>query len=173
MNKLTPAEEKGFNLIMEYIEDWDACNIDIYTEIVPCKDSSTGVQFCNKDMPDMYCFEPDYHPDSIAFGLMAQGFDSMMVNIYKPNSEGGCRVINFTYVYDESDGNEEWYEKKSYWFADFTLKLYATEEEYFQASTVDDLVISPEENQMFMKFVNDFTVLLNKHKGYKNGQSTP
>lgn len=167
-DRITPAEEEAFNCIMNFIEDYGALEMETYSATIEHNASVNGLQYYNLDQIDMYCVKLNHSGNPLNICLKSIGYENMEVNIY-PKNDDGSRVINFMYCYDESDGTEEWYEKKPYWYADFSLLMYETEEEYFQASTVDDLVLTIEENQMFINFYNEFMDNLKTTMGRRNG----
>lgn len=173
MYKLSVEERDALGLIMSHIEDYDSCNIEIYDSVVHHNQALNYEQYYNSTHTYMHCFKYNLgnHPLEVALTFGSQ--EEMSFLIY-PKGEDGRWLINFMYNFDDSNSDEEWYEKPNNWWADFTIELYDTEEEYFQASTLYDLALEPEENQMFIDFYNAFTQLLIKRIGEKHyGQSTP
>lgn len=170
--RLTPAEEEAFQQIMNFIDDYDACDMETYDSVIAHSIAVNNEQYYNSDQMGMYCVKLALGGTPLNITLRSVGHENMEINIYSKN-DNGSRSINFIYDYDESNGDEEWYEVKPHWYADFTLQLYDTEEEYFQASTLDDLVLTYEENKMFIDFYNQFTEHLINRRGTQHGQSTP
>lgn len=150
-SRLTSLEHEAFNTIMNFIKDYDGCELKTYSESIEHNSSVNGEQYYNPNRIDMYCVKLNYRGNPIHICLKTNCYERMEVNIY-PANNNGSHVINFIY-HNNTDNTY-------FWFADFHLLLYDTEEEYFQASTVDDLIISTEENKMFMNFYNEFMELL-------------
>lgn len=170
---MTTEEKDALHLIMCFIEDYDCCNITTYDSVVHHSQALNNEQYYNSTRTDMHCFKSSLGNNPLEVTLKFGTQEDMSFSIY-PKNEIGTRLLNFTYNFDDANGDEEWYEKTNHWWADFTIELYETEEEYFQASTVRELALSPEENQMFIDFNNAFTQLLIKRIGEKHyGQSTP
>lgn len=172
MIKLTPAEQNAFEIIMSFIEDYDALNIKTYDSVVEMPGSALDEQYFNDARSDMFCFKDRDDKGKVSIYLKNRDYEDFNIHVY-PTNDDGSRIVNFMYTYDEAEPTDEWYEKKPYWFADFNLKVFGTEEEYFQQSTVHELYLSSEENDMIIKFVNDFHSLLNSRVMRKrHGQST-
>jgi|SRR6478609_1611701 len=167
MKNITTPDRKAFDLIMGFIEDYDCCNMATYDSVIHHNNALNNEQYYNSERTDMHCFKSSLgnHPLEVTLKFGTQ--EDMSFLIY-PKNENGIRLINFMYNFDDANGDEEWYEKSNHWWADFCIELYDTEEEYFQASTVDDLLLTPEENQMFIDFNNAFTQHLIKRIGEKH-----
>lgn len=173
MYNLSIEERDALHLIMSHIEDYDCCNMSIYDSAVHHSQALNNEQYYNSTHTYMHCFKSQLGNNPLDVTIKFGGQEDMGFLIY-PKNTAGSRLINFTYNFDDANGDEEWYEKSNHWWADFTIELYDTEEEYFQASTLYDLALSPEENQMFIDFNNAFTQHLIKRIGQKHyGQSTP
>lgn len=151
---LNSAEDRALRIILKFLKEHDGCNVETYSNI-----TRTIPHLTHPERDDMYCYPHNYGSDNTIIMILqsTKEIDSQ-VHIYPLNSSG-TRVINFQYCYDAL-GDSYWdgdSEPDLYWYAEFSLELYSTEEEYFQASTITELVLTPEENQMFIDFEKNFT----------------
>jgi len=146
-----------------YIDIWD-------TEIILSFDDHEEFRISTEDFTTGDEAESD---GIVMLNLMNRGPEDMTIMFY-PTSRDGYRYVNIVYNYDESTIDDEWYEKKAFWYANVTITLYSTEEEYFQASTIEDLVLTPEENQRMNDFIDSFHQLIQTRKQEKKsyGKST-
>lgn len=162
------SDKAAFQKIMQFIKDNDSLNVSLYTNI---EISTHGMYALNE------CYHHVNRDDSSCYKSMPSGliilhlkhadFEDFSVYFWKFR-----KMVSFSYEYWNPNYHNE-KDKHRNFKADFDIELILSEEEYFQQSTVHDLVLTYEENLKLLNFIKDFGLHIEKRKQEKqDGQST-